>query len=111
MITLAAGNSGAARLSRSATRVAGRFIANLASYCRVDHVWDAAGMFATTRQARIAGVLAAYLADLALGDPKRGHPVALFGRAAATLERVTYRDGKVAGALHAGLMVAAATLL
>jgi adenosylcobinamide-phosphate synthase len=68
-------------------------------------------MFATTRQARIAGVLAAYLADLALGDPKRGHPVALFGRAAATLERVTYRDGKVAGALHAGLMAAAATLL
>jgi adenosylcobinamide-phosphate synthase len=27
------------------------------------------------------------------------------------LERVTYRDGKVAGALHAGLMVAAAALL
>jgi adenosylcobinamide-phosphate synthase len=66
-------------------------------------------MFAT--RARIAGVLAAYLADLALGDPKRGHPVALFGQAAATLERVTYRDTKVAGALHAGLMVAVAALL
>jgi adenosylcobinamide-phosphate synthase len=66
-------------------------------------------MFAT--RARIAGVLAAYLADLALGDPKRGHPVALFGQAAAALERVTYRDTKVAGALHAGLMVAAAALL
>jgi adenosylcobinamide-phosphate synthase len=62
-------------------------------------------------RARIAGVLAAYLADLALGDPKRGHPVALFGRAAATLERVTYRDTKIAGALHAGAMVAAAALL
>src|ERR1700761_9416745 len=62
-------------------------------------------------RARIAGVLAAYLADLALGDPKRGHPVALFGQAAAKLERVTYRDTKVAGALHAGLMVVAAALL
>ncbi len=62
-------------------------------------------------RARIAGVLAGYLVDLALGDPNRGHPVALFGQAAATLERVTYRDTKVAGALHAGLMVAAAALL
>ncbi len=66
-------------------------------------------MFATLR-ARIAGVLIGYLADLALGDPKRGHPVALFGQAAAGLERVTYRDSKVAGALHVGLMVAAVTL-
>jgi adenosylcobinamide-phosphate synthase len=66
-------------------------------------------MFAT--RARIAGVLTAYLADLALGDPKRGHPVALFGQVAAALERVTYRDTKVAGTLHAGLMVAAAALL
>jgi adenosylcobinamide-phosphate synthase len=62
-------------------------------------------------RARIAGVLAAYVADLALGDPKRGHPVAMFGQAAAMLERVTYRDTKVAGALHAGLMVASAALL
>ena len=68
-------------------------------------------MFATTRQARIVGVLAGYLADLALSDPKRGHPVALFGQAATMLERVTYRDTKVAGALHVSLMVGAATLL
>jgi adenosylcobinamide-phosphate synthase len=68
-------------------------------------------VFATTRQARIAGVLAGCLADLALSDPKRGHPVALFGQAAARLERVTYRDSKVAGALHVGLMVGAVTLL
>jgi adenosylcobinamide-phosphate synthase len=60
---------------------------------------------------RVAGVLAGYLADLALGDPKRGHPVALFGRVAATLERVTYRDAKVAGALHVGVLVVAVTLL
>ena len=39
-------------------------------------------MFATIRQVRVAGVLAGYLADLALSDPKRGHPVALFGQVA-----------------------------
>lgn len=56
-------------------------------------------------------MLAGYLADLALGDPRRGHPVALFGRAAAALERATYRDTKGAGALHVGLLVGAVTLL
>lgn len=56
-------------------------------------------------------MLAGYLADLALGDPERGHPVALFGRATAALERVTYRDAKAAGALHVGLTVGAVTLL
>ena len=65
-------------------------------------------MFATTRRDRVAGVLAGYLADLALGDPKRGHPVALFGRAAARLERFTYRDGTVVGALHAAAQSTAA---
>jgi adenosylcobinamide-phosphate synthase len=59
----------------------------------------------------MAGVLVGYLADLALGDPKRGHPVALFGQAAAALERVTYRDSKVAGAAQVGLMVGAVGLL
>ncbi|BBX96955.1 cobalamin biosynthesis protein [Mycobacterium lacus] len=68
-------------------------------------------MFASTGQARIIGVLVGYLADLVLGDPKRGHPVALFGRAAAELERVTYRDSKIAGAVHVGLAVGAAVLL
>ena len=65
----------------------------------------------TTRQARIVGVLGGYLADLALSDPKRGHPVAVFGRAAAGLERVTYRDARVSGALHVGLAVGAVGLL
>jgi adenosylcobinamide-phosphate synthase len=62
-------------------------------------------------RARIAAVLAGYLADLALRDPKRGHPVALFGRAATALERGTYRDARGAGALHVGLMIGAVTLL
>ena len=68
-------------------------------------------MFASTRQTRIAGVLVGYLADLALSDPKRGHPVALFGQGAAKLEQVTYRDTRVAGAVHAGLLVGAVSLL
>jgi adenosylcobinamide-phosphate synthase len=68
-------------------------------------------MFATRRRDRIVGVLIGYLADLALGDPDRGHPVALFGRAAAVFERVTYRDTRLAGALHVGVLVGAVTAL
>ncbi len=68
-------------------------------------------MLASTQQTRVVGVLAGYLADLALGDPRRGHPVAAFGQAAATLERLTYRDGRVAGAAHVGLLVGAVGVL
>ena len=64
-------------------------------------------MFATTR----VGVLAGYLADLVLGDPRRGHPVAVFGQAAARLERFTYRDTRIAGVVHVGLLVGALGLL
>ncbi|MDD4865792.1 MAG: cobalamin biosynthesis protein, partial [Mycobacterium sp.] len=62
-------------------------------------------------QTRVVGVLAGYLADVALADPRRGHPVALFGRAAAGLERVIYRDNRVAGAVHASLLVGVVTAL
>jgi len=68
-------------------------------------------VFATTRQTRIVGALAGCLADLALGDPKRGHPVSVFGQAAAKLEQVTYRDSRMAGAVHVGLLVGAMGLL
>ena len=57
------------------------------------------------------GAAAGYLADLLLADPRRGHPVAAFGSAAAALERVTYRDAKAAGAIHVGLLTAAAVFL
>ncbi|EUA37816.1 cobD/Cbib family protein [Mycobacterium avium subsp. avium 2285 (R)] len=57
------------------------------------------------------GVLIGYLADRALGDPRRGHPVALFGRAAAGLENLSYRDGRVAGALHVAVSIGAVGLL
>ncbi len=56
-------------------------------------------------------MLAGYLADLALSDPKRGHPVAVFGHVAAKLEQVTYRDTRLAGAVHVGLLVGAVGLL
>lgn len=64
-----------------------------------------------TRRTRSAGVLAGYLADVALGDPQRGHPVALFGGAAARLERVTYRDSRIAGVGHVAVLLAAVTAL
>lgn len=72
---------------------------------------DAAGVFASTWQTRAVGVLIGCLLDVVFGDPKRGHPVALFGRAAANLEQITYRDGRVAGAVHVGLLVGAVGLL
>ena len=59
---------------------------------------------------RAAGIAAGYLADLALADPRRGHPVALFGRAAAALERFTYSDDRPAGAFHTGVLLGALTV-
>jgi len=59
----------------------------------------------------VVGVAAGYLADIVVGDPQRGHPVAVFGRAAAKLEQVTYRDSRVAGALHVAVLVGAVVLL
>ncbi|WP_369827386.1 hypothetical protein [Mycobacterium sp. E1386] len=41
----------------------------------------------------------------------RGHPVAAFGRVAAGVERVTYRDSRAAGAVHVGALVGAVGLL
>lgn len=54
---------------------------------------------------RVAGILLGYAADLAFADPRRGHPVAGFGSAAAALERVTYRDSRIAGAVHVALLL------
>ncbi|MEV6553618.1 cobalamin biosynthesis protein [Streptomyces sp. NPDC051597] len=46
------------------------------------------------------GATAGLLGDLLLGDPRRGHPVAAFGRAAAAVERALWRDHRGWGALH-----------
>jgi adenosylcobinamide-phosphate synthase len=68
-------------------------------------------MFGPTRHPRVAGVLAGCLADLLLADPRAGHPVARFGAAAAAVERVTYRDTRIAGAAHVVVLVGAVSLL
>ncbi|WP_205873442.1 cobalamin biosynthesis protein [Mycobacterium camsae] len=65
----------------------------------------------SARDARVAGVVAGYLFDLVVADPSRGHPVALFGAGAATLERISYRDNRVAGVAHVGLLVGGVCLL
>ncbi|MFE6228686.1 cobalamin biosynthesis protein [Streptomyces sp. NPDC057854] len=46
------------------------------------------------------GAAAGLAVDLVLGDPRRGHPVAAFGRAAAAVEKRLYRDHRGHGALH-----------
>ncbi len=58
--------------------------------------------------ARPVGLLAGYLADQLLGDPRRGHPVAGFGRVAQTLERFTYRNSRMAGTAHVVALVGGA---
>ncbi|MDP5184065.1 cobalamin biosynthesis protein [Blastococcus sp. BMG 814] len=57
------------------------------------------------------GLALGALADLALADPRRGHPVAGFGRAAAALERRTWRDSRAAGAGHWAVLVGSTTAL
>ena len=64
-------------------------------------------MFVPTSRARAVGIATGYLADLLLADPQRGHPVALFGRGASRLERLTYSDGRVAGIAHVGALLGA----
>ncbi|MEU9733594.1 cobalamin biosynthesis protein [Streptomyces sp. NPDC048002] len=46
------------------------------------------------------GAATGLLGDLLLGDPRRGHPVAVFGRAAGAVERLLWRDDRGRGALH-----------
>jgi len=64
-----------------------------------------------SRRGRAAGIALGYLADLAFGDPRRGHPVAGFGTAAAALERRSYRDSRAAGTVHAALLLGSLTAL
>lgn len=63
----------------------------------------------TAPWARAAGLVLGYLADHLLGDPRRWHPVAGFGRTAAALERRSYRDDRLAGAVHTAVLIGAAT--
>ncbi|MFI6770123.1 cobalamin biosynthesis protein [Streptomyces sp. NPDC050355] len=49
------------------------------------------------------GAALGFLADLIAADPRRGHPVAAFGRAAGAVERRLWRDHRGYGAAHAVL--------
>ena len=59
-------------------------------------------------RATAAGLALGAVADLLLADPRRGHPVAGFGQAAAALERRVWRDSRAAGVTYAGLCVGTA---
>lgn len=49
---------------------------------------------------RAVGLALGVLADRLIPDPRRGHPVALFGQASARVEQRTYADDTARGALH-----------
>ncbi|GJF18250.1 cobalamin biosynthesis protein CobD [Mycolicibacterium cyprinidarum] len=68
-------------------------------------------MFAAVGRGRAAGIVAGVIADAVFGDPRRAHPVALFGSGAAALERRSYSDSRFAGVLHTtGLLTAVAVV-
>jgi adenosylcobinamide-phosphate synthase len=55
-------------------------------------------------------LVGAYTADAILGDPRRFHPVAGFGRVALAAERVAYAPRRGRGVLYAAGLVSAAAL-
>ena len=54
-----------------------------------------------------AGLAAGVGLDALLGAPRRGHPVAAFGRAATALEARDYADSRPRGAAHAAACILA----
>ncbi len=57
------------------------------------------------------GLGVGYAADLLLGDPRRGHPVAAFGRLAELVEGHSYADRRFAGIRHVLILVGGSGLL
>ncbi|WP_369200997.1 cobalamin biosynthesis protein [Streptomyces sp. PU-14G] len=57
------------------------------------------------------GAVAGFVADALLGDPRRGHPVAAFGRVAGALERRMWRDHRGVGALYVALCTGGAVAM
>ncbi|RCW40705.1 adenosylcobinamide-phosphate synthase [Halopolyspora algeriensis] len=49
---------------------------------------------------RAAGLVLGVAADAVLADPRRGHPVAAFGKVASTAEKLLHRDRRAAGVVH-----------
>jgi adenosylcobinamide-phosphate synthase len=58
---------------------------------------------------RALGLLLGFAADRFFGDPRRFHPVAGFGQAAAKLETRLYDDTRAAGTAYAVVLVGSAT--
>ncbi|MEJ2871772.1 cobalamin biosynthesis protein [Actinomycetospora sp. OC33-EN08] len=56
-------------------------------------------------RARAVGLLLGVAADAAFGDPRRGHPVAFFGAAAARLERAWWADSRARGTAYCAVLV------
>ncbi|MEP7024591.1 MAG: cobalamin biosynthesis protein [Actinomycetota bacterium] len=55
------------------------------------------------------GIVAGIAADAVFGDPRRGHPVAAFGRAAQALQDRVYADSRPRGVGYAAACVTVAT--
>src|SRR5260370_1039595 len=68
------------------------------------------GVPARDRWPLAAGLAAGVALDALVGDPRRGHPVAAFGRAAAALEARDYADSRGRGAAHTAACVLAVTV-
>jgi adenosylcobinamide-phosphate synthase len=51
------------------------------------------------------GLVLGYAADLAFADPRRGHPVAGFGKLASALESACWADDRWHGAAYTGVLV------
>jgi adenosylcobinamide-phosphate synthase len=58
-----------------------------------------------------AGLAAGLALDAVVGDPRRGHPVALFGALAARAEARLHRDSRAAGAAYAAALAGGTVLL
>jgi adenosylcobinamide-phosphate synthase len=61
----------------------------------------------SARWALAGGLLAGVALDMALGDPRRWHPVAGFGKLATNLEQRMYQDSRLAGTAYALLAAGA----
>lgn len=59
----------------------------------------------------VRGLVLGFALDACLGDPRRHHPVAVFGHAAGALERRLYSDCRVRGLVHWTVCVGAAVAL
>jgi len=62
-------------------------------------------------RSRALGLVLGFVADRFFGDPRRFHPVAGFGRLAASVERHVYSDDRTRGVAHSALLVGSTGVL